>query len=145
MAALWAPVGGTSPQARVCVFYPCHLEASFQFLVFVISHFLESAGPSNCGDSSFCDRSIVSVTRLPRRGGEWKGGERREREGEGGGERRRRGGERGGEGRGGEGRRGEGAESGEYFPGDFGYRVKQREVVSQGQELACSLWPEDLA
>lgn len=49
--ALWASVWGTSPQARVYVLYPCHPQASLQFLAFVISHFPELAGPSHCGDS----------------------------------------------------------------------------------------------
>lgn len=60
-AALWASVWGTSPQARGYVLYPCHPQASLQFLVLVISHFPESAGPSHCGDSPLCDHTGQSL------------------------------------------------------------------------------------
>lgn len=55
-----SPLGicvGIGLQARVYVLYPCHPQASLQFLAFVIAHFPESAGPSNCGDSPLCDQT----------------------------------------------------------------------------------------
>lgn len=50
IATLWAR--GAPLPVRLYVFYPCHLKANIQYLVFVTSQFPESGLPSNCGGCS---------------------------------------------------------------------------------------------